>query len=64
MSRGAKEARSHGLLRHCVCVGGGGGATRYFKWIRDYVPTKNFKIKYQSLLIRFIMTIDGKYKTS
>ena len=50
---GPTEAREH-------WGGGGGGADRY----EVMLPLKIFKTKFPSLLIRFIMTIDGKYKTS
>ena len=54
-----------GIFR-CVCVGGGGGGEgdRFFKWIRGHACPENFKTKFSSLLIRFIMAIGGKYKTS
>ena len=37
----------------------------HFKWIPGHTPLENihFKVKFPSLLIRFIMKIDGKYKT-
>ena len=43
-----------------VLGGGGGGTESYFKWVQGNVSPDN----YPSLLIRFIMTVDGKYKTS
>ena len=45
-------------------IGGGGAADIYFKWIRGQAPIKMYKTKFPSLLIRFIKTTDGKYKTS
>ena len=47
-----------------VCVWGGGGGGRFFQWIRGHACPENVKTKFSSLLIRFIMAIGGKYKTS
>ena len=56
-------------MRVCVWGGGGGGGGGYmgdnvFKLIRGQGILNIFKTKFPSLLIRFIITIDGKYKTS
>ena len=49
----------------CVRVdgGGGGGADKYFKWIRYQISLDTLKTHFNSLLKRFTITIDGKYKT-
>ena len=43
--------------------GEGEGAGRFFKWIPGHTPPERFKNKFPSLLIKFIVIIDGKYKT-
>ena len=46
-------------------VWGGGGASEHFgKQKRGHAHFDYFQTKFPSLLIRFIMSIDGKYKTS
>ena len=45
-------------------AGGGGGLTYLLSGYAVVLPLKTFKTKFPSLLIRFIMTIDGKYHTS
>ena len=47
-----------------VNTGVGGGPDRYFKWIWRHALPEKFQNQLFSLLIRFIMTIDGKYKTT
>ena len=49
-------------------VGGWGvgmcGVTEFSSGYKVILPQKSFITKFPSLLIRFIMTTDGKYKTS
>ena len=42
-------------------MGGGGGGGQIFKIM---LPLKIIETKFSSLLVRFIMTTKGKYKTS
>ena len=44
--------------------GGGPGLTDLSNGYAAILHVKHFKTKFILLLIRFIMTIDGKYKTS
>ena len=44
--------------------GGGGGLTDQSSGYKVMLPLKTFKTKFHSLLVRFIMRSDGKYKYS
>ena len=53
------------MSRHGGSKGTFKGTDRYFKRIYELtLPIKTFQTKYSSLLIKFIMTTDDKYKTS
>ena len=47
-----------------IGAGRAGDGNRYFMYIQRHAPLKIFKTKFPSLLISFIMSVVGKYKTS